>query len=195
MKLKLLQLLCLIAFAAPLRADLESDRAALRVIKAAYEEACRAGDPQKLAPHLGANATAVMVTGEEVAGLQGIQQYWSKIQTLMGPGGTYATTVNVDQTEIFGDLSVSRGTTDDLVRIAGGRELKFNSRWTAICLRETNGWKIHRLQASLDPIQNVFIDARVSGAKLTFGLAGLALGAIAAALLVRRKRTRPTAGG
>lgn len=178
----------LFAIASTTRADLESDRAALRIIKAAYEEACKAGDPAKLGPYLTKEATGVMVTGEEVVGLDGIKAYWAKIQSLMGPGGSYATTVNVDTTEVFGDVAVSRGTTDDVVRVAGGKELKFNSRWTAVCRREDGAWKIHRMQASLDPIQNVFIATRVTGAKLTFGIGGAAVGLILGFLLFRPKK-------
>lgn len=182
----------LIAIVSTARADLESDRAALRVIKAAYEEACKAGDPAKLGPYLAKEATGVMVTGEEVVGLDGIKAYWAKIQSLMGPGGNYTTTVNVDTTEVFGDVAVSRGTTDDVVRVAGGKELKFNSRWTAVCRRENGVWKIHRMQASLDPIQNVFISVRVTGAKLTFAIGGAVVGCLLGIFLYRAKKRRPT---
>jgi ketosteroid isomerase-like protein len=185
---KYLILVVLLAFVSTARADLESDRAALRVIKAAYEEACKAGDPGKLAPYLAKEATGVMVTGEEVVGLDGIKAYWAKIQSLMGPGGSYATTLNVDTTQVFDDLAVSRGTTDDVVRLAGAKELKFSSRWTAVCRRENGGWKIYRIQASLDPIENVFIASRVTGAKLTFGLGGGVIGLVLGFLLFRSKK-------
>ncbi len=190
MNLKYLSLVVLLAFVSTARADLESDRAALRVIKAAYEEACKTGDPGKLAPHLAKEATGVMVTGEEVLGLDGIKAYWTKIQSLMGPGGTYTTTVNVDTTEVFGDLAVSRGVTDDVVRVAGAKELKFSSRWTAVCRRENGAWKIYRMQASLDPIENVFIASRVTGAKLTFGIAGGVIGSVLGFLLGRAKKNK-----
>jgi ketosteroid isomerase-like protein len=190
MKIKHLIAIAIIAFAATTCAEIESDRAALRVIKAAYEEACKSGDPDKLAPYLAKDTTGVMVTSEEVIGLDGIKAYWAKIQSLIGPGGSYSTKVNVDTTEIFGDISVSRGTTDDLVRLAGGKELKFNSRWSAVCRRENGAWKIYRMQASLDPIQNVFISARVSGAKLTFGIGGLVVGLVLGFLVFRAKKRK-----
>jgi uncharacterized protein (TIGR02246 family) len=183
-----LLLILLLAIVSTSRADLESDRAALRVIKAAYEQACKTGDPEKLAPYLAKDVTGVMVTGEEVAGLEGLKAYWSKIESLMGPGGTYSTTVNVEATEVFGDISISRGTTDDIVRLAGAKDLKFNSRWTAVCRRENGAWKIYRMQASLDPIQNVFIDGRVTGAKLTFGIGGAAVGLVLGFLIFRTKK-------
>jgi uncharacterized protein (TIGR02246 family) len=189
MKIKLLLTASFLAFALAARADVESDRAALRVIKAAYEDACKSGDPQKLAAHLGPNATGVMVTGEEVSGLEGIKAYWAKIQSLMGPGATYSTAITVDTTDIFGDTSVSRGTTDDVVRLGNGREMKFGAHWTAVCRRENGAWKIHRMQASLDPINNVFIAARIVGAKMTYGIGGVVVGLILGFVLFRRRRT------
>jgi ketosteroid isomerase-like protein len=180
-------LFAFLIFTLPATADVESDRAALRVIKGIYEQACKSGDPQKLAPYLTRDATGVMVTGEEVTGIDGIKAYWAKIQALMGPGGRYSTAINVETTDVFGDTSVSRGTTDDLVHLASGRELRFNTRWTAVCRRENDGWKIHRMQASLDPIQNVFVAARISAAKITFGLGGVVAGFLIAFLLLRRK--------
>jgi ketosteroid isomerase-like protein len=188
MNLKYLIPIVMLAVVSTAHASLETDRAELRVIKAAYENACKAGDPDKLAPYLAKGATGVMVTGEEVAGLDGIKAYWAKIRSLMGPGGSYSTTVNVDATEVFGDISVSRGTTDDLVRLAGAKDLKFSSRWTAVCHRENGAWKIYRMQASLDPIQNVFIASRVTGAKLIFGTGGAVAGLALGFLLFRRTK-------
>lgn len=101
----------------------------------------------------------------------------------MGPGGTYSTAVTVDNTDFFGDTSVSRGTTDDIVRLAGGKELKFNTRWTAVCRRENVAWKIHRMQASLDPVENVFVDVRVAGAKMTYGIGGAIAGLVLALVI------------
>ena len=86
---------------------------------------------------------------------------------------------------------VHPGATDDLVRLAGAKELKFNSRWTAICRRENGAWKIYRMQASLDPIQNVFISSRVTGAKLTFGIGGGVVGFVLGILLFRSKTRLP----
>ena len=182
-------LLTIFALTFTVQAADEADRAALRAIKAVYEDACKTGDPNKLAPHLSANATGVMVTGEEVVGLDGIKTYWTKIQSLMGPGGVYTTAITVDNTEFFGDTSVSRGTTDDLVRLASGNELKFNSRWTAVCRKENGAWKIYRMQASLDPIQNVFIAGRIAGAKLTYGIGGLVTGLALGFIILKRRRS------
>src|SRR5215472_6671728 len=113
MKLLLAAITCVIlcAVGSPVRADEESDRAALRMIRTNYMEAVNSGDPSKMAPFLSKEVTGVMVTGEEVKGLDGLVAYWKKIQDLIGTGGSYHVAVNVDKTDLYGDIAVSRGST------------------------------------------------------------------------------------
>src|SRR5437016_3042511 len=81
------------------RAEREADRAALSSIRTNYMDAVNSGDLSKFTPHLSKGVTGVMVTGEEVKGLEGLQSYWKKIQDLIGPGGSYQVTVNADKTD------------------------------------------------------------------------------------------------
>ena len=141
------------------RADEAADHNALRAIKATYEEAVKSGMPAKLAPHVSTNTTGVMVTGEQVEGMAGLESYWKKIQNLIGPGGTYEVAVNVDKTDLFGDLALSRGTTADIVRLGNGKEFKFGSSWSTVCRKEGGAWKVIRMQATMDPVQNPFVSA------------------------------------
>ncbi len=177
----------------PAHADEEADHNALRAIKAAYEAAVNAGDPARLAPHLATNATAIMVTGEAIAGLAELENYWRKIKQLIGPGGSYHFTANVERTDLYGDLAVSRGTTDDTVRLPGGRELKFNSHWTAVCHREPGGWKILRLQATLDPVDNVFVRTKLATNRATWGAGGALASTLLTLLLLRFRSRQPRA--
>jgi ketosteroid isomerase-like protein len=169
----------------------EAEHAALRKIKDAYEAAVNGGDPSKIGPFMAKGATGVMVTGEPVIGLEGLESYWKKIQNLIGPGGSYQVKVNVEISDLYGDLAVSSGTTEDVVRLANGRELKFNSLWTTVCRKVDGDWKLVRMQATMDPVDNVFISAKLKMAKLTFGVGGLVLGALLAlaTYLAIRKRT------
>lgn len=170
------------------RADAEADHAALRVIKTAYETAVNSGNPAALAPHLGEHVTGIMVTGDAVAGLPGLEAYWKKIQELIGPGGTYQVSVKVEQSDLLGDVAVSYGTTEDVIRLSQGRELKFQSHWTAVCQRQNDQWKVIRMQATLNPVDNVFVSALVQKAKLTYGIGGLIAGALLVLLVVRLRR-------
>lgn len=160
------------------RADDEAERYALRVMRTNYMEAVNSGNLSRLAPNLAKDVTGVMVTGEEVKGLDGLEAYWKKIQDLIGPGGSYHVVVNADKTDFFNDVAISRGNTEDTVRLPGGRELKFSSYWTAICHKEDGVWKVFRMEAAMDPVNNVFVSLKEGKAKLTYGIGGVVVGVL-----------------
>lgn len=182
--------LILVGLGSPVRPDEESDRAALRMIRTNYMEAANSGDPSKIAPHLSKDVTGVMVTGEEVKGLDGLQAYWKKIQNLIGPGGSYHVTVNVDKTDLYGDTAVSQGNTDDVVRLGTGKELQFHSLWTAVCHKEEGVWKVVRMEAAMDPVDNVFVSLRMQKTRLTAGAVGVVLGILLTLVFNTLRRRR-----
>jgi ketosteroid isomerase-like protein len=160
------------------RADDTDDRTALRMIRTNYEEAVNSGDLSKIQTNLSKEVTGVMVTGEPVVGFDELVAYWKKIQTLIGTGGTYHVTVNVDKTDLFGDVAVSHGTTEETVRLANGKELNFSAFWTSVCHKEDGAWKVVRMQATLNPIDNVFVALQLKKAKLIYGVVGFIAGAL-----------------
>ena len=180
----------LLACSAIAKADEEADRAALRKIKAAYEDAVNSNDLSKIAPYIANEATGVMLTGQEISGFKGLEEYNQKIRALIGPGGTYQVKVNVEKTDIFGDTAVSRGTTDDFIRSSSRNEFKFTAYWTAVCQKGNDQWKVIRMQATMDPVDNVFVKMKLRVTKVSFGIAGLA-GGLIALLLITRIRRRP----
>ena len=180
---------CSLALTPTLHGQDEAEHEALRKIKAAYEEAIKSNDLKKMAPYLGPGVSGVMVTGEEVKGLEGLQAYWNKIKALMGPGGKYEVTLKPEKSELFGDIALARGSTEDLVRTDTGKTYHFSSLWTAICRKDNGQWKIIRMQGTMDPITNPFVNARVQFTRMAYGIGGLLLGVILAIVigLARRK--------
>ena len=175
-------------------ADDEAERNALRMIRTNYMEAVNSGNLAKLAPNLAKDVTGVMVTGEEVKGMDGLEAYWKKIQDLIGPGGSYHVVVNADKTDFFNDVAISRGNTEDTVRLPGGKELKFSSYWTAVCHKEDGVWKVFRMQAAMDPVDNVFVSLKEAKAKLTYGIGGVVIGVVLMLLIgLLRRRGSPSA--
>jgi ketosteroid isomerase-like protein len=159
-------------------ADEDADRTALRMIRTNYVEAVNSGDLSKIKNDLSTNVTGVMVTGKAVEGYDELVSYWKGIQDLIGTGGTYHVAVNVDKTDLFGDVAVSRGTTEEAVRLASGKELDFSAFWTAVCHKEDGTWKVVRMQATLNPIDNVFVTLQLKKAKLIYGIGGFIAGAL-----------------
>jgi ketosteroid isomerase-like protein len=165
-------------FTLTVHADEEADRVTLRNIKSAYEEALNSDNVNKLAALLDPNFSGVVVTGEEIKGLEGLQRYWGKIKELIGPGGTYHVKVNAERadTEFLGDVAVSHGTTDETVRTDKGRNFEFNSLWTAVCRKQNGEWKVVRIHAAMNPVNNAFTSTFMRVAKLAYGGGGLGIG-------------------
>ena len=161
----------------------EATHAALRQIKTAYEEAIRSDDLSKMAPYIAQNATGVMLTAEEIKGIDGLKAYWGKIKDLMGPGGRYEVTVNPNRSDLFGDIALAHGSTEDIVRIGSGKVYRFSSLWTAVCRKENGQWKVIRMQGSMDPLTNPFVNMRVQFNRIAFGAGGLVLGLLLAMIL------------
>jgi len=166
-----------------LRADEQADHEALRKIKAVYEEAVKSDDLTKLSPHLGANITAVTPTGEEVKGAKELQSYFKSIWNLIGKGGTYQVKVNVTNTDLYADIAVSYGTTDEFVKTAEGKEYKFPMLWTAVARRDGDGWKAIRMHGSMNPLTNVFVTTQLNATKWIYGGGGLIVGLVGGFLL------------
>ncbi|MGH7846755.1 MAG: YybH family protein [Candidatus Binatia bacterium] len=174
-----------------LDADEQADHDALRKIKAVYEEAVKSDDLSRLLPHLSENLTAVTPTGEEVKGGQELQAYFKRIWDLIGKGGAYQVKVNVTNTDLYGDIAVSYGTTEEFVKSDAGKEYRFPMLWTAVAKREDNGWKAVRMHGSIDPLGNVFVKTQLNAIKWMYGVGGLIAGLVIGFLLsfLRRART------
>lgn len=174
------------------RADQDADRAALRMIGTNYEDAANSGDLSKLKNDLSDQVTGVMVTGQPVAGYDGLVNYWKGIQELIGPGGSYHVALNPDRSDFIGDVAVCHGTADESVRLASGKELNFSSYWTAVCHRENGKWKVVRMQATLDPVHNVFVLLQLKKAKVSYAIGGFIVGTVLVLLLQSFKpKTKP----
>jgi ketosteroid isomerase-like protein len=148
----------------------EADHDALRALVPMYEQAANEGKPALLKPYLDPEFSGVMVTGEEVDSFASLEDYWAKIQKLMGSGGKYRVKVNVATRSILsGNLAVARGTTNDDVITSSGKEYHFEGRWTAVCRKQDGQWKVLRVHGSMDPIFNPFVGAAVRASSISTG--------------------------
>ncbi|HTV39034.1 MAG TPA: DUF4440 domain-containing protein [Candidatus Sulfotelmatobacter sp.] len=175
------------------RADQDADRAALRAIGTNYEDAANSGDLSKLKTDLSDQVTGVMVTGQPIAGYDGLVGYWKGIQGLIGSGGSYHVALDPDKSDFFGDIAICHGSANEGVRLASGRELDFSSYWTAVCHRENGKWKVFRMQATMDPVHNVFVSLQLKRAKMACAFGGFVAGA-ALMLLIQSFKPKTKAG-
>ncbi len=169
----------------------EADHEALRLLKTAYEEAIRNNKIETLAGHFHPDFHGVMVTGRPVNSFADVQQFWRDLRTLIGDGGTYTTTINPERSVILGDIALARGTTDDVVRTAAGKEYRVTTLWSATLQKDGGAWKVRSLQGTMDPIGNPFVGEVASRAVLQYasgaGVIGLVLGLLLGRVWGRRR--------
>ena len=166
----------------------EQDKDALRALKTTYENAIAQGDIQSLSPYLAENFTGVMVTGESITGMDGLLDYWATLQNYLGESGTYTVELIPNETLFYELMAITSGSTKEVVKISSGTVFEFTSEWTAIAQKSDSGWKLIRIQATMDPINNPFIE-KIGSLKLLAVATGSALvAAVLVALLMRRRK-------
>jgi ketosteroid isomerase-like protein len=135
-----------------------------------------------------------MLTGRPVASFDDVQQYWRDIRGLIGEGGSYTTTVKPEWSTLFsGDVALARGTTDDVVVTAEGKEFRFESFWTAVLQKHEGRWTIRRVQGSIDPVTNPFVREFARRAVVRSALFSALAGVLVGAVLMWFARRRPSA--
>jgi ketosteroid isomerase-like protein len=171
----------------------EQDHDKLRELRGLYERAVNEEKLELLDPHLAADFSGVMVTGDGVASMADLRSYWAKIRGLLGEGGKYTVEVVPDRSHIEGDLALAKGTTKEVATTGAGKRYEFSSQWTAVCRRDAGGaWKIVRIHGSMDPVTNPFVKTFLRRTAWTAGgvgaVAGLIVGGLLVFLVSRRRR-------
>ena len=167
----------------------EEDKVALRNLRDVYQQAIAKRDLAALKPHLAADFTAVMITADEVKGYDGILSYWKRVEEFIGKDGTYQVSVEPDDTIFEGNIAIAKGRAREHV-VRSGKTLDFTSQWTAIARKEGAGWKLVRIQASIDPVKNPIISALQGYKQWLIGVAALVGGIVIGRFLPRRKSGR-----
>jgi len=173
-----------------LLADEEAEHDALRKLKTIYEDAINTGDLDKFAPYLAKDFSAVLATSDEVKNLEELKGFWKNIRQKIGPGGTYAGTLDPDRSQLFGDIAVAHGRANEQVRTSSGQEIRFQTHWTAVFHKEDGQWKVIRAEATMDPFSNPLITEEAKQIKKVFGGGGLIIGLIAGFLARSLLRSR-----
>ena len=166
----------------------ETDKQALRDLATSYQEAIANGDLGPLEQHLAKGFSGAMVTGKSVEGFDGLVGYWAALKSQIGEGGSYRVTLEPDDTDFRGDVAVAKGSAQEVVTMPGGDQFKFSSLWTAICVRDSGDWKLLRVQGTMDPVENPFVERVRSASMLFTGVIAGAVCLIAGFFIGRWKR-------
>jgi ketosteroid isomerase-like protein len=168
----------------------EADHAALREYKALFEKAASEGQLDLLKPILHEPFSVVTYTDREFTDFESFKARWLKTRDEVVGNGSYKVTLLPDRSEIYGDIAIARGDSENILVSATGNRYEFTSHWTAVFRKQDGQWKVVRVHSSLDPFGNPMVvgevKRRMTQAGLGAGLGGLVIGGIIAYLLAGR---------
>lgn len=153
--------------------DNAADKAALRQIKSAYENAINNDDMGSLSPFIASSFSATMATGQKVQSFDEFKAYWKTMKTLVGIGpnlrGKYEVSVEPIDSYFLGNYAFSFGTSKETlvtdVAVKDSREsksYKFNSTWYSLCVKDGDLWKLMAGHVVVDPFHSTFSEAKVA---------------------------------
>jgi len=163
----------------------EAEWVKIRNIKAIYEEAVNTNQLEKLKPYIAKNFHGVMVNGREARSYDDLVKIVADVRALIGAGGSYHTKLNYEPGTMFGDLAVANGTTEETIVTGSGKRFEPTSTWLVNLIKEEGDWKLYRVQATMDPVNNVFVRDTVKYTSIFFGGGGVLAGALIGALAIR----------
>jgi ketosteroid isomerase-like protein len=174
----------------------EADHQALRELKAVFEKAASENQLDLLRPHLNEQFSAVTYTDREFVDFEAFKERWQRTRDEIVGNGSYKVTLLPERSELYGDVAIARGDSENILVNDAGKEFRFTSHWTAVCRKVNGQWKIVRAHSSLDPFGNPMLVDGVRKRMLQAGGAaaagGLVVGALVVYLLMRsRARPRP----
>lgn len=169
----------------------DADRAALRTIKATFEEAVKTNRLDLMLPYLDEPFSVVTYTDREFTDFNAFKAQWQKTRADLLEGGSYDMELLPERTRFFGDLAVARGDSRNTLVKGDGRTFHFTSHWTAVFRRVGGQWKVVRAHNSLSPFDNEMLVAGVRRMVLKWSAVaaavGLVLGGGLVALFKRRR--------
>jgi hypothetical protein len=150
---------------------------AVRAVVDLYERAVNDQKLDLLTPHTDEAFSAVLVTGETATGLDELKTRLAKVRDVMGTGGRYRLAVATKPARILGDVAVIEGQTTEVVESPDGTSHRATGAWSAVC-RLDGAWKLVRIHASIDPLDNPFMNEKARRPRRTASGGGLAVGLV-----------------
>ncbi|MEN9362193.1 MAG: hypothetical protein RL095_3728 [Verrucomicrobiota bacterium] len=163
--------------------------AAVRALMPVYEKAIGSGDIAALKPLFTADCEVVTLTGSELKGFDALSAWWGKVRSYMGEGGSMSVKLLPGTPSIFlaDGCILARGKSEETMT-AQGKTFSYTSYWTVILQQQPDAsWKVRRLHASIDAIDNPFVAAKEKTRSLLWALGAL-LGGLGLGYAFGRRR-------
>jgi ketosteroid isomerase-like protein len=143
-------------------------------------------DLERLLSHLDTNVVVTWQNAEVSKGPEDVRAYYQKMMSGERPVvRSVVAKPEIEGRHIYGDWAVSWGSLNDTFTLNDGKELPFNSRFTATIARRGDRWLVTAFHASVNVFQNPVMTLAAKRLGLITGLAGLLLGAVLGLLLGR----------
>lgn len=156
-------LLCLVQQGSAAEADRTADHQELRVLRDKAETAMNTGNIQELGTCLAKEFVFITSDQTVLTNLTGVVAYWdSMLKSESSPLTGVKTKVTVDcLTQFFGaDMGYCRGTSRDVYTLRRGQKIAMNTRWSALVIKEKDGWKIGKIHVAVNFLDNPVLEAK-----------------------------------
>jgi len=170
--------------AAPSAAE-EAEWVKIRNIKAIYEDAVNSNQLERLQPYIAKNFHGVMVNGREARSYDDLVKIVADLRALIGAGGSYHVKISYEPGTMFGNMAVANGAAEESIVTGSGKRFEPTSTWLVNLIKEDGDWKLYRVRATMDPVNNVFVRDTVKYTGIFFGGDGVLVGALIGALAIR----------
>lgn len=175
----------------------DDDQRQFQIMKQTFEQAVRENRIEMMAPFLDPQFSIVTYTDREFTDFEAFKAQWQKTRDQVLQGGSYTVELLPDRRIVSGDISISKGNSENVLTTGGGNTQQFESHWTVICRKTDGQWKILRAHNSLNPFSNPMLESAVRKMILKYcalaGIVGLFVGFILHMLIRRRGRERKAA--
>lgn len=169
--------------------------AELRKLREAIVDAIRKNDLDAILAHLDEDVVVTWQDGSATRKPQGVREYYERMTT--GPDRIVERVEidpKVDQlTHFYGDTGVAAGSSRDLFVLTDGRELNFDTRWTATVVKKQGQWKLASFHISTNAFDNPVLKLAI-GKVLAWSLGIGVPCAAAVGILIGRWWTRRVVG-
>jgi ketosteroid isomerase-like protein len=138
--------------------------AELRQLRETLVEAIRKGDLDSILGSLDEDVVVTWQDGTATRKPQGVRDYYERMTK--GPDRVVER-VEIDPkvdelTHIYGDTGVAAGSSRDLFVLTDGRELTFDTRWTATVVKKQGQWKLASFHVSTNAFDNPVLKLAIS---------------------------------
>ena len=93
----------------------EADHQALRELRAVFEKAASENQLDLLKPHLHEPFSVVTFTDREFSDFEKFKERWQKTRDEIVGSGSYKVTLKPDWSELYGDMAVAHGDSDNVL--------------------------------------------------------------------------------